>query len=204
MAQTAEDFLMGGGRRSASFAGSAPITVSGVITAEPKTTQQRDITSGEPKFWKDTEDPMMQLEVPLQTDQREDDEDDGIRTLFVFGNKQKALRDAVKAAGAKKLEVGGKVTMTYYADDETKQVGKGMNKPKLYRATYEAPNPLDNPALGGQPNPWSTGAAQPAATPAAASGPAKPANIAQAVWDSLPLESRALLTQSAGSDDPPF
>lgn len=206
MSQDANDFLMGAGGKSASFKGTAPITVSGVVKQEPTLSQQRDITSGEPKTWNNG-DPMMQMVITLQTDERDpsDPDDDGVRVLYVAGDRQRALREAVKRAGAKRVEVGGRITMTYTHDDLTKEVKRGMNPPKKYSATYEPPNPLDAAGLN-QPaeNPFPA-ATQAAATPAIAAGPARPANIPEAVWATLDAGTKAALAAAAvPSDEPPF
>jgi hypothetical protein len=63
-------FLMGGGGRSAKFA-TIGDKIDGEITAT-EVTQQTDFTDGTPKTWPDGN-PMMQLVITLQTDEREDD-----------------------------------------------------------------------------------------------------------------------------------
>jgi hypothetical protein len=134
------NFLMGGGGRSAKF-DNAGDTITGTITAEPEMRQQTDIKSGQPKFW-DNGDPQMQLVVRLQTDLREDADDDGIRAIYVKGGfkaptMQKAIADAVRASGAKGLAVGGTLTVTYTGNGPAS--GVGMNPPKYYTAQYQAP-----------------------------------------------------------------
>jgi len=85
--------------------------------------------------------PMLQLIVKLQTGNPDlnDPDDDGVRALYVKGkNLTAAIREAVKSAGAKSLEVGGKLSVTYTGDGE--KTNKAFNAPKEYSATYTAPN----------------------------------------------------------------
>lgn len=61
-------------------------------------------------------DPIMGIVVVLQTQQRDPSipGDDGVRTVYVEGQELKAtVRRAVQAAGAKGLEVGGLLTVTF-------------------------------------------------------------------------------------------
>jgi hypothetical protein len=134
--------LLGGGARSAKFehAGDA---VKGEIT-DIQTKQQTDL-DGNPKTWDDGS-PMWQVVVTLQTDDREagDPDDDGKRNLYLKGSKKyassaKAVADAVKAAGATRLEVGGTLALKYSGDGEPTK--RGFNAPKLYEAAYKAPAP---------------------------------------------------------------
>jgi hypothetical protein len=133
-------FLMGGGGRSAKFENPGD-TITGTICAEPEMRQQTDIKTGQPKFW-DNGDPQMQLVVRLQTQLRDDNDDDGIRALYVKGGfkaptMQKAVADAVRAAGAKGLAMGGTLTVTYTGNGPAG--GVGMSPPKYYTAQYQPP-----------------------------------------------------------------
>jgi hypothetical protein len=136
-APSADDFLMGGGGAPSAKFPTPGTVVGGRITEKPTVEQQRDIKSGDKKFWGDGN-PMMQLVVTVQTDQRdpEVDEDDGRRRLFVKGQMKNAIADAVKATGARGLEVGGVLTLTYTHDGPVTQ--RGFNAPKQYTATYTA------------------------------------------------------------------
>jgi len=133
-APTADDFLMGGGVPSAKFP-AIGATVSGRITERPTVEQQRDYTTGDLKFWDDGK-PQMQLVVTLATNERdpENPEDDGTRRLYVKGQMKNAVASAVRATGARGLEVGGTLTVTYARDGQ--KTNPKFNAPKNFDASY--------------------------------------------------------------------
>ncbi len=158
-----DSFLFGGGK-SASFPhiGSS---ITGTVSAPPELQQQRDMESGKPLTWEDGN-PRMQMVITLDTDERdpEDPDDDGTRRLFVKSGMKPAIARAVKAAGASRIEVGGRLTVTYTADDNARKK-KGFSAPKKYEATYVRPA---DQALGVEPA--APAAAAQAAAPAAGAG----------------------------------
>ena len=134
---SAESFLMGGGAASARFDQPGD-TITGTISEAPEVRQQTDIATGEPVFWP-SGDPKMQLVVTLQTTLRDEGDDDGKRRIYVKGKSlTEAIREAVKKTGARGLEVGGTLTVTYTGDGTATQ--RGFNPPKLYSATYGRPD----------------------------------------------------------------
>ncbi|QFG08456.1 hypothetical protein SEA_GUANICA15_70 [Mycobacterium phage Guanica15] len=143
MSNDSYDFLGGGGVPSGKF-GSHGDTVGGPIAVEPEQRQQTDYKTGEGLTWKDGS-PRMQLVVTVQTDLRdpEVEDDDGKRRLFVKGEMRKAVQKAVIAAGARGLDVGGELYVTYTGDGEKKG---NLDPPKLYSATYTKPAPGAAPA----------------------------------------------------------
>lgn len=136
----ANAFLMGGGGKSAKFTTVGDKVDGEIINTE--VTQQTDITDGSLKTWPDGN-PMMQLVITLQTDDRDDDQDDGVRRVFAKGSARKAtttvgaIRAAVQAAGAKSLEVGGRLQLAYTGDGVAPKAG--FNAPKEYAAKYTPP-----------------------------------------------------------------
>lgn len=128
--------LMGGGGRSASFKNHDDRVWGEIIKFER--IQQRDFDSGEPKVWDDGN-PQMQIVISLQTDEREDEDDDGVRKVYVKEPSQMlaAMRLAVTKAGAKGIANGGKFLVQYVSDGEPKR--KGMSGQKQYFVRYEAP-----------------------------------------------------------------
>ena len=130
--------LMGGGGRSASFKNHGDRVWGEIVKSDR--IQQRDFDSGEPLFWDDEKtQPRMQIVISLQTDEREDDEDDGVRKVYVKEPSQMlaAMRLAVTKAGAKGIANGGKFLVQYVSDGEPKR--KGMSGQKQYFVKYEAP-----------------------------------------------------------------
>lgn len=109
-------------------------TVKGVILSADLQ-QQRDINTKAPLVWDDGR-PKMQARVVLQTDTRENDDDDGQRAIYVKGAMQKAVKDAINQAGATRLEPGGTLAVQYEKDGE--KTGN-LTAPKLYKAKYEPP-----------------------------------------------------------------
>ncbi|WP_435279280.1 hypothetical protein [Streptomyces sp. 1222.5] len=167
-APSADDFLMGGGVPSAKFP-TVGHSVSGRITEKPTVEQQRNYEDDKLKFWDDGK-PMMQLVVTLATSERdpENPEDDGARRLYVKGYMKNAVASAVRAAGARGLEVGGILTVTYSGDGEKKNVK--FNAPKLFTAQYVA-------AAAAELHIPDPGTAQPTTQAPAATAPAAPAQV---------------------------
>lgn len=209
-APSADDFLMGGGGApSAKFP--IPGTVlSGRITERPTVEQQRDIKDGSKKFWNDGN-PMMQLVVTVQTDERDpqSEDDDGRRRLFVKGQLKNAIADAVRTAGARGLEVGGTLTVTYTHDGVASQ--RGFSAPKQYTAQYvaAAANALHTPDPGTVPQAPQQQYAPPVQQQYAAPAPAAPlpglTPQQQAAAAQNPATAALLAQQqAAGTTPPPF
>jgi hypothetical protein len=190
----ANDLLMGGGVKSAAFPDQQyGHTVGGVIARQPQVRQQTDFDSGKPKFF-DNGDPMMQIVVQVQTDLRDpnDSTDDGVRAFYLKGQMQAAVRDAVREAGARGLEVGGTLHVRYLRDEPNSR-GRGKDK-KVYAAKYTAPAAQAvNAALMGSDQ---------AAAPTAA-----PADMNSVLAQLSPEQQQALLAQARqqpSNTAPPF
>lgn len=130
-----QGFLMGDGVTSFKFEAEGQVAKGTIVSLDMQ--QQRDFKTGLPKFWDDGK-PMMQLRVVLATDERDGDNDDGQRGVYLKGESQKAVKAAVLAAGAKSLDVGGTLALAFTGLGEAKG---NLNPPKLYRAQYVAPAP---------------------------------------------------------------
>jgi hypothetical protein len=130
-----QDFLSGGGAPVAKFPNIGSI-VKGTVE-EAAVTQQTDFATGIPTTWDDGS-PRMQLVVTLSTDERDDaiNDDKGQRRVFIKGQMLTAVKDAVRAAGAKSLEVGGTLAVQYKSDGEPPKAG--FHAPKIYAAQYKA------------------------------------------------------------------
>lgn len=147
------DFLLAGGTPAAKFDTIGTLIKGTVVAAEK--TQQIDFKTKKPKFFDDGN-PMMQAVITLQTDERDPsiEDDDGQRKVYVKGQMQAAVRDAVKASGAK-LDIGGTLAVQFYDEENT---GKG-NPKKLYKAQYKPGAPKVSDDLLGSDAPSSAPAA---------------------------------------------
>lgn len=120
-------------------------TVSGQVVEVDKV-QQTD-NNGAPRFFPKSGDPMYVYPITLQTDERDNEEDGGLRTAWakdgkftpVEGNGMamlSAIREALGKVGAKQIEIGGKLTIRKSGLGEKKP---GQSHPILFQAKYEAP-----------------------------------------------------------------
>lgn len=170
----------GGGAPTAKFANPGD-TITGRIIAPPQAYQERDYDpnnpgGGKPKVYP-SGDPIMAVYVDLATDLNDPSiqDDDGTRRFYIEGRYLKAdVRDAVRAAGAAGLEVGGQLTVTFtHREDPMDKRSR-----KFWQVKY---TPAGNAALMGDtpaPAPAPQQAPQAAPTPApqpAAAAPADPA-----------------------------
>jgi len=163
--------------------------------------QQTDLQTGEVKTFTNGQ-PMMMYRVELQTNLRDGEMDDGVRSVYLKGSKKAesqsslaaVLQAVLTATGRAALTVGGTLTLTYTGDGVAK--GRGFSAPKQYSAQYAAPSvSLDpQPAAapqapapaapaspwGNQPaapaSPWGNQPAAPQATPATPA-PAAPSGL---------------------------
>lgn len=137
-------FLMGSGIASAFNKESVLGSVVGGIITEMEVKQQTDIMDGSPKTW-DNGDPQMQLVITIQTDGIAiTDDDDGKRRFYVKGSKtagSKSMHDAVlsavKASGAKALEIGGHLKVKFTGTEPAKT--RNLSDSKLWAAKYVPP-----------------------------------------------------------------
>ena len=159
-----DDILVGG---KSAFGPDAPVgtTVTGVIKDITRR-QATDLQTKAPKFWDDGN-PAELATITLQTDKRDDEEDDGIRTVHIklWGAQKTALRDASqKAKGAP--SVGDTFTATYTGDG--KRTNPGFNPPKLYAYEIQKGSPLaDSLGVPAQAAPAAPAQAAPAGLDAA-------------------------------------
>lgn len=176
----ANDILMGGGGPQAWKFDEPGTTRTGTIAAPPIARQEREYEKGNPgggalKVFP-SGDPIMGILIEVATDERDpsNTDDDGKRTFYVEGRYIKeAVRNAVRAAGATKLEVGSKlkVTFTHREDPMDKR------SRKYWAVEY---TPAASAALMGDTAPTTPAPQQqptttpPVTTPAADAGPAQP------------------------------
>ena len=134
------ELLNSGGGKTFKFAQIGDSVTGTVESAEVM--QKRNFDSGEPEYWSDGK-PMQQVRISLSTSLRDpsDPEDDGARSVYVkgWGDDLRALRSAIKQAGADDIEPGGKFTATYARDGEL-PAGKRGFAPKVKEYTYAKPS----------------------------------------------------------------
>jgi len=209
----ANQLLMGSGIKSIKWKDhQIGHTVIGTICEPPKVEQMKKYQSDELDFWP-SGDPKMQIIVTLQTELRDDGEDDGRRRLYIEPRMMTCVRNAVKAAGAKGLEVGGRLAIRWISG-----TGQGEGNARQFAAEYAAPVVDPGSLLNGGSQPQQQAPAQAASTsPAGPTGggllntpvqaaPADPPpGVDPQVWDTLPDAQRqavlaAMGTPAAGGD----
>lgn len=128
----------------------SPDNVGDKISGRVKLVERRQQTgfeNNEPLFW-DNGDPRMLTYIELETDLRDDDDDDGTRTLYAKGGNfepadgkgtslERAIVDAVKKAGEASIDEGA--TLTVAQTGVAKKTNRAFQPAKLYTAKYEAP-----------------------------------------------------------------
>lgn len=143
--QDVNAFLQSQGAKAFPFTSVGDVVSGTIVDAQLR--QQTDIETGTPQTWKDGS-PKNMLVVTLQTELQDDDNDDGVRSLYLRGGNYEvadgkgassltAVRDAIKASGAKEIAVGAKLTIGYTGNG--KKTTTAYTAPKLYSAKYESP-----------------------------------------------------------------
>lgn len=192
--------------------------VSGTILSAMER-QVTNYTSKQPEFW-DNGDPKMQIVVSVQTDLREDADDDGARSIYikVWGRDKVALLNAIRAAGYTKaseaLAPGNRFTAAFVGTEPSTrgndaklysyQIERGAHLSSLDAGAFGGPAPMPVvPAPQQAPNPWATQPQQPpmpAAQPAPYSIP-QPAQAPAAQAAQTPGEHPAVTLIRQGADD---
>lgn len=140
-------FLQSQGAKAFPFASVGDVVSGTIVSAAVR--QQTDIDTGEPQTWRDGS-PKNMLVVTLQTDLQEDENDDGVRSLYLRGGNYEvqdgkgasgltAFRDALKASGEKEIAPGARLTFGYTGNGKKSPGKNAYSAPKLYSAKYEPP-----------------------------------------------------------------
>lgn len=123
-------------------------TVKGTIVTVEQA-QQTDLDTGAPQWWDDNRTrPKLMLKIALQTALRDNDADDGLRTIYAKGGKadaasgtglsmEQAIITAVQKAGAQSIDEGAELIVRWTGEGTQKT--RGHNAPKLYTARYTPP-----------------------------------------------------------------
>lgn len=136
---------IGGGGNSFPFDKIGDSVTGKIVSMEE--VQQTDMETGEPAFWNNNPaQPKMMYAVTLQTELRDEDSDDGQRTVYLKGSRKPesksslaAVVSAVRSAtGGTSMDTGAELTLTFTG--EGKPSKRGWNPPKHYEASYKAPS----------------------------------------------------------------
>lgn len=113
-------------------------TITGLETSQVRNYEDSTIL----ETWPDGS-PKLQVVVTLATDYADNEEDDGERKLYLFGQKLAAAKAALKEAGLDKLELGTVLTITYSGTKPSSN--KKYNDVKLYKIDLK--KGTSNPAV---------------------------------------------------------
>lgn len=126
-----------GGTRSAFNKDSQPgATVTGTLAGEPDVRQATDFQTKQPAFFLKSGKPKFEVVFDLQTDLRDDPDDDGRRSVWVhwWGVQRDALTEAFKQFG-RQPHKGDKMTVTF---DGFVQLENAPQPAKHYTFKFEA------------------------------------------------------------------
>ena len=135
------DFLFAQGGKSFKFTNIGDTVKGTIVRAEVR--QQTSI-DGALLTWDDGS-PRKQLVVTLETDEKDNDDDDGVRMIYAKGGNfevakgqgtsmRNAIADAVKDAGATALEPGDELAVSYTGEAKAR---RGYSPAKLYVAGFK-------------------------------------------------------------------
>ena len=127
------EFLMSGGAKSASFKKIGDQVQGTILSC---VIRQQTEPGGKLKTYDDGN-PMMQLVITLLTQEQEDEDDDGLRAVYVKGQMRSALRAAVLKADAQGIEDGGELVVRFAS--ELPPQTKGFSATKQYKVGYRRP-----------------------------------------------------------------
>lgn len=174
----AMDRGLAGGSKSAFTSDSLPgDTITGaVVSVDYK--QVNDFNTGEPAYFP-SGDPKMQFVIVIQTDQRDDEDDDGRRTIYIpaWGSKKQALVDAMRAEGMRKASEAfatGNIFTATFAEELQKQnpQTRARYREKVYTYRIQRGSLA---AADRDVDPWATTQAPAAPAPAPAPQATQPA-----------------------------
>ena len=179
----ADIFNSTGGTRSAFNKDSQPgASVTGTLAGEPDVRQATDFQTKQPAFFLKSGKPKFEVVFDLQTDLREDPDDDGRRSVWIhwWGVQRDALTEAFKQFG-RQPHKGDKMTVTF---DGFVQLKNAPQPAKHYTFKFEAglpgltPQATPSTATPAQTAPAGSGAFS-TSTPAMQGGALTAQQIAQ-------------------------
>lgn len=125
-------------------------------------------------------DTIYQIEVTLQTGLYDPtiDDDDGQRRIFITGQRAKtALRNAVRAAGADKILIGGQLTVRFDGTDPNSHEGKAREWSDAYAPPQQQTPPAQQQGVAAQPGLPAVSAPQPQQSPSVQQMPQQPSQV---------------------------
>lgn len=145
MTNDINDFLFSSGAKAFPFENLDDGVEGEILSCDLR--QQTSIDDGTPLTFADGR-PRMQLVIQLQTKLHDNDDDDGVRTVYAKGGRfevakgegmsmRDAIAEAVKTAGASSLDTGGYLAVVHTGLGKAKS--RGYNAPKLFTAGYRKP-----------------------------------------------------------------
>lgn len=209
----AMDRGLAGGSKSAFTSDSLPgDTITGaVVSVDYK--QVNDFNTGEPAFFP-SGDPKMQFVIVIQTDQRDDEDDDGRRTIYIpaWGSKKQALVDAMRAEGMRKASeafAAGNIFTATFVEELQKQnpQTRARYREKVYTYRIQrgslaaADRDVDPWATTQAPAPQATTPAPQPAPAAPAPAPAAPAPAPAPAQQAPAMQAGPIELIRAGLDD---
>ena len=143
MSNDVNSFLFEGGAKSFQW-GERPGTVCRGVIESAELRQQTSLEDNKLLTWDDGR-PRMMLVITLQTTDREDDSDTGLRAIYAKGGRfevaegegtsmRDAIAQAVKDAGASSIDPGDELAVGFTGVGKAK---RGYTAPKLYTASFK-------------------------------------------------------------------
>lgn len=159
-----DEWMSGGQKtRAAKFGavneGQSPVpgSVEGGVVISKKMIQQTvynpadQTLHGKPKFY-DSGKPMLQMVIRVQTNQRLDEDDDGIRAIYVKGQMKAVVQKALADVGAPNVEIGGELKVRFVEQVFEKGFKKNIFEAKFTRpAVVAADQWMDSPTPASAP-----------------------------------------------------
>ena len=143
MSHDVNSFLFEGGAKSFQW-GDHPGTVCRGVIESAELRQQTSLEDNKLLTWDDGR-PRMMLVITLQTAERDDDTDTGLRAIYAKGGRfevaegegqsmRDAIAQAVKDAGASSIDPGDELAVGFTGVGKAK---RGYTAPKLYSASFK-------------------------------------------------------------------
>jgi hypothetical protein len=103
-------------------------TYTGIVAANPKSYHAQDYDTKEPKFYASGQ-PILEVEIVLDTAERLDEDDDGKRRLRLGQIGKAALKEEMERLNIKKFGVGTQLTITFtgYRPNKSGRASKLVN-----------------------------------------------------------------------------